>query len=109
MSVRGQPFDFSSGFSDEALAAVRDGMRETMAGLPRTLAEGAKLVPEKLSCLIQVPDELLMDAGVIPDTRIRKQPSRRTRLRWRIDASREYVARWVYRRLTGEDVPEIDY
>lgn len=105
MSGRGQPFDFSSVFSDEALAAVRDGLQETMAGL----AEGVKIVPRKLSCVVQVPDELLMDTGVIPDTRTRKQPSRRTRLRWRIDASREYLARWVYRRLTGEDVPEIDY
>jgi hypothetical protein len=61
----------------------------------------------KLSATILVPNELLMDAGVIPDTRPPRAPLPwRTRLRFRLDDWREKLARRAYKLIAGYDVPE---
>ena len=58
---------------------------------------------------IEVPNELLMDAGLIPDTREHKPVPRRTRLRWWLGTQRERAAELAYRLVSGHDVPERDY
>ena len=63
----------------------------------------------KAATIIQVPDELLMDAGVIPDTRPPRPPLPwRTRLRYRIGDWRESLARRAYRIIAGYEVPDYD-
>lgn len=63
---------------------------------------------EKFSAWVYVPDELLTDYGVIPDTRPPVHVPWRRRLRWRLTAKREGLARWAFRRIAGYDVPECD-
>jgi hypothetical protein len=95
-------FDFGPLF-DEASAAFRDSVPgEHSAAAWRD----AEVTADKLSYVIQVPDELLMDAGVIPDTRVRRPPSLRSRLRWRVAAARERAGGLAYRLIAGHDVPE---
>jgi hypothetical protein len=64
----------------------------------------------KLSASIAVPNELLMDYGVIPDTRPPlPPPSWRTRLRWKIGDWRTRAARRAYKIIDGDwpdDEPE---
>lgn len=61
----------------------------------------------KASAVIQVPYELLMDAGVIPDTRPPlPPPSWRTRLRRKRDQWREAAARRAFRLIAGYEVPD---
>lgn len=64
----------------------------------------------KLSAVIQVPDELLMAYGLIPDTRPKPPPpSWRTRLRWKIGRWRTRAARRAYKIIDGDwpdDEPE---
>jgi hypothetical protein len=67
-----------------------------------------ELLIQKHAMYLQIPDELLMDYGAIPDTRPRVPVSRRMRLRWRLDRDRERLARWAYRRIAGCDLPEED-
>ena len=67
------------------------------------------LAATKQVSYIEVPDELLMDWGLIPDTREHKPVPRRTRLRWRLGAQRERAAELAYRMISGHDVPESDY
>lgn len=57
----------------------------------------------KVSAIIEVPDELLMDYGLIPDTRPPRPPTPwRWRLRNRIAGWREQSARLAYRAIAGE-------
>jgi hypothetical protein len=98
-------FDFG-----EALARMlADGMRASdgsTPGRPPAPQAGQELLLDKQACYIQVPNELLMDCGVIPDTRTHKPPSRRDRIRWSSAAPRDRATRWAYRRIAGYDVPE---
>jgi hypothetical protein len=56
----------------------------------------------KLSSVIEVPDELLMDAGLIPDTRPKPPPpTRRQRIRRKLGDWRERAARRAYRIIAG--------
>jgi len=64
------------------------------------------LVISKQVAYINVSDELLMDTGAVPDTRVRKPVPWRTRLRYRIGDLREKLARRAYRAIAGYDVPE---
>lgn len=68
-----------------------------------------ELLVTKHAAYIPVSDELLMDMGVIPDTRERKPVPRRTRLRWWLSARRERAAEAAYRLIAGHDVPEQDW
>lgn len=63
---------------------------------------------EKFSAWVFASDELLMDYGAIPDTRPPVHVPWRRRLRWRLTAKREVLARWAFRRIAGYDVPEAD-
>lgn len=56
----------------------------------------------KLYAYEEAPDELLMDCGVIPDTRPKPPPpSWRTRLRWKRGDWREQTARRAYKVIAG--------
>lgn len=73
------------------------------------MSDPEELLITKHVAYLQVPEELLMDCGVIPDTRPpRPPPSRRTRFRWWRAAARDRLARRAYRVIAGEDVPEPD-
>lgn len=74
-----------------------------------TASHGELLITKNV-VQIEVSEDLLMDCGVIPDTRPpRKPPTRRERFRWWRAAARERAACWAYRRIAGYDVPESDY
>jgi len=56
---------------------------------------------------IQVSNELLMDMGVIPDTRAPAPPTPwRIRFRWWRAQKREDIAVWVYEKLSGGKFPD---
>jgi hypothetical protein len=93
-------FDFGPLF-DEASAAFRD----SMGADDRPMAD-ADMTVRKSAAWLLVPDELLMDAGAIPDTRVRRPLSLRARARYRVAATRERAARLAYRLIAGYDVPE---
>ena len=79
-----------------------------------TVKAGSFLVPpvndltvRKVVSYITVPDELLMDAGVIPDTRPPRPPLPwRWRMRNRVAGWRESLARRAYRIIAGYEVPD---
>lgn len=68
-----------------------------------------ELLITKHAMVMEIPEELLMDMGVIPDTRPAPKPvGWRRRLRWWFAAKRISVGGWAYRRIAGQDVPEDD-
>lgn len=72
-------------------------------GDPVNAFSQASLDARKLSSVVVVPNELLMAAGVIPDTRPKPPPPTwRTRLRWKRDAWRERAARRAYKIIAGD-------
>lgn len=98
--------------------AFREAIQEYLDHLARTTQErltggmtsgpfaSGELLVQKHTCPIEVPEELLMDLGVIPDTRPpRPPPSRRTRFRWWLAGQRERAARAAYRLIAGYDPP----
>lgn len=60
----------------------------------------------KLSAVIPVSDELLMDMGMLPDTRVRKPLPWRWRMRNRVSGWREKLACWAYKAIAGYEVPD---
>lgn len=100
-------------FSEVVDEFLRERLSEVLGGeMPASEIPDSSpglLIPRKLAMHMEVPVELLMDAGAIPDTRERKPVPRRTRVRWHISAGRERAARWAFRRIAGYDVPESDY
>ncbi len=79
------------------------------AGDPVNPFSQVALDARKQVSYIEVPDELLMDAGLIPDTREHKPVPWRMRLRWKLGGWRERAAELAYRMVSGHDVPESDY
>jgi hypothetical protein len=80
---------------------------EPVAGRPNVEPMGEPIVVRKLTGFIEVSDDLLMDYGVIPDTRPKPPPPPwRTRLRRKITATvanlRERAARRAYKIIAGE-------
>jgi hypothetical protein len=68
------------------------------------------LIPPLLATQIEVSTDLLMDFGVILDTRPPlPPPSRRTRLRRKIEAIRLAVARRAYELISGYELDDDDY
>jgi hypothetical protein len=71
------------------------------------------LLADQVTGYITVSNEMLMDCGVIPDTRPRPVLTRRERFaRWRREkaaSARMAVAGRAYRLISGEDVPEQEY
>jgi hypothetical protein len=79
-----------------------DLLSELDARLTKPFDHGeGHLVPPPLAEELTV---LLMDAGVIPDTRPPVVISRRRRLRWRIRDAREKVAEWAYPLIAGHEI-----
>jgi hypothetical protein len=64
-------------------------------------SEPLNLDARKVTGYIEVPGELLMDHGIIPDTREHKPVPWRTRFRWKRAQWREQAARIAYRAITG--------
>jgi hypothetical protein len=60
-----------------------------------------ELLIDKNVLYITVPEELLMDCGVIPDTRPRVNASLWWRMRWHIQVARENLARAAFRLIAG--------
>jgi hypothetical protein len=97
----------------ETIAGLRAAMRQHAASGElfgaRTDGEqlAGMLIPEGWQVEMSIPRELLMDWGVIPDTRpAPAPPSRRERFRWWIAGSRERAAELAYRLIAGFGVPE---
>lgn len=97
-----------------------DYLREAMGDRVTHFADldlnGGHVVPppviteiRKMSAVLAVPAELLMDEGAIPDTRehlpLVLYPWR-TRLRLRLGEARIRWAERTYRWISGEDLPE---
>jgi hypothetical protein len=63
----------------------------------------------KTAMHLEVPEELLMEYGVIPDTRTAPPPpSRRSRFRWWLSGRRESLGQRAYRLISGSDFPDGD-
>lgn len=81
--------------------------------VPPLLADDVAVTATKMTACITVSNDLLMDWGVIPDTRPRPVITRRERFRrWRhgkISGARFAVAGRAYRLISGEDVPEPEW
>lgn len=76
--------------------------RPLPAGDPVNPFSRAALDARKLSVVIEVPDELLMAYGLVPDTRPKPPPTPwRWRLRNRISDWREHAARRAYKVIAG--------
>lgn len=67
-----------------------------------------ELLIQKHVCYIEVSNDLLMEYGVIPDTREHRPIPRRTRLRWWLAGQRERAACLAYRLIAGYGPPEGD-
>jgi hypothetical protein len=78
--------------------------------VPEPLINDIALSVTKMSGYLEVPEEMLMDFGVIPDTRPKPVLTRREQFaRWRrrrINSARLALAGRAYRLISGEDVPE---
>jgi hypothetical protein len=95
---------FSKWFDDNYAAALN--YLGQLPG-PMNVSDGTPLLLDKRATVIEMSNELLMDMGVIPDTRPPlPPPSWRTRLRWKRDQWRESAARRAYRLIAGCDVPD---
>lgn len=100
--------DYFAKFDTDAWAA--QFAAEPVAGRPAVKPAGEPLSAHKLSSVVCVPNELLMDAGVIPDTRPPlPPPTWRTRVRYRIGAWRERAAERAYKIIAGYEVPKVDW
>jgi hypothetical protein len=64
------------------------------------------LIPRKMAVQVPISNELLMDYGVIPDTRPPPPPLPwRMRLRWKWSGARDWLAERAYRLISGRDMP----
>jgi hypothetical protein len=67
-----------------------------------------ELLIQKHAAYIEVPEELLMDYGAIPDTRAHRTVPKRTRMRWWLAGKRTRAAELAYHLIAGEDPPQAD-
>lgn len=77
-------------------------------GEPWLHEDGAPIIVEKVGAHIPVSDDLLMDTGVIPDTRPPVHIPWWRRAHWRIQAWRERVGRKVGGWIAGVDLSDPD-
>lgn len=76
---------------------------EPVTGRPIAVPMGEQFEARKFASGIVIPDELLMDAGLIPDTRPPRPPLPwRWRLRNKIADLRERTAQRAYKIIAGE-------
>lgn len=72
---------------------------------PQQTTEPPRMTVHKVEGYLPIPEEILMDEGIIPDTRPpRPRPRWRTRLRWRLASSRERLGLWAYWVITGDHI-----
>jgi hypothetical protein len=96
-------------FDDVTAMPQHETVRPLGEPLGFLVPPGNDLTVTKLSAVIQVPDELLMDAGIIPDTRPPRPPLPwRWRMRNRIGGWREIIARWAFKIIAGYEVPDCE-
>lgn len=100
-----QPPDYLRRIWDDAAAKLDatllpDGMTAEYDRTPLTV--------RKIAHLMDVPEGLLMDEGVIPDTRPPVHISWRSRMSWRFSAWRERVRRRVGGWIAGVDLSDRD-
>ena len=102
---------FAEWFEDmmpEAMAWFRDQAENAepfTGGHPTVVPLGGpfqELSVTRRAAVIDVPDELLMDCGVIPDTREHKPIPWRWRLKWKIQNARTRLAEIAYRVVAGD-------
>ena len=96
---------------DPFLAYLREAASKLDAHLPTGSAatsDDAAIEVVKLGHNVLMSDELLMDAGVIPDTRPRVRVPWHRRLRWRWAEWRERTGRKVGSWVAGVDLSERD-
>lgn len=92
-------------------AYLREAVAERLATVPQPPVDTdfvPTLTAQKYGFTIPVPNELLMDMGIIPDTRKYVPPTRRERFRWWRRNQRERLGIWVYERISGETFPSAD-
>lgn len=86
---------------------IREMSAEPVVGRPAVEPMNELPTVRKISSVVQVPNELLMDAGLIPDTRPKPPPLPwRWRVRNRIADWRERAACRAFKIIAGYDVPE---
>lgn len=102
---RGPLDSFFDEFMPQALKFFDDQAFEF--GLSDRMAEPVTIDPRKQVSYIDVPVELLMDMGAIPDTRPPRPPLPwRWRLRNRVAGWREKLAYRAFRAIAGYDAPD---
>lgn len=98
---------------DEALRRIwEDAAARLDADLPpgiRLEVDTTPLVVTKYSGYLVASDDVLMDAGAIPDTRPPVRTPWHRRLRWRWQAWRERAGRKVGGWIAGVDLSERDW
>jgi hypothetical protein len=98
-----------SGFGDQLAAYFDENFPAAMKWFDEQAPDGESreagaepLIAHKLVSYIEVPNELLMDYGVIPDTRPKPPPpSWRTRFRRKREQWREQTARRAFKIIAG--------
>lgn len=109
MSDEEQGFLVPPGFWQETQRRQRELAEQLLGGARNTPGDDDQLlIPRKHAAYIEVSNDLLMDMGVIPDTREHKPIPWRTRLRWRITDKRFALAGLAYRLIARQDLPGDD-
>lgn len=88
------------------MSSFDDWFRAQLPPLPPyARADVPEMTVVKHQAFVPVSYELLMDVGAIPDTREHKPIPRRLRFRWWRARKREYLAVWIYERVSGDKFP----
>ena len=77
------------------------------SGLRSNAWDQTQLTVHRTEGYLPIPEEILMDEGVIPDTRPARPVVKlrwRTRARWRITTYRERFGLWAYWVITGDRI-----
>lgn len=94
-------------FGEELADYLAEAVRRSVGDL--TVPEEIKaqlphLTIHKTAAYMPVSEDVLMDEGVIPDTRPPVKIRWRTRLRWRTTTARERLGLWAYWVITGDRI-----
>lgn len=92
--------DLARDITDEQAAELREKFLAAQSMPPLHVYRHAMYLP--------VSEDLLMDEGVIPDTRPPLKVGWRTRFRWWLSSSRERFGRWLGGKIAGVDLTDRD-